>query len=336
MYAAALDAGDYTPATIVNDAPEVYDLWKPQNYKKGAFQGPVRLRHALAKSINTVAIRVLNDVGVDRVVELARRFGIASELPESLSLALGSGEVTPLEMTNAFATFAAEGRYAPPVMISHLNGRAIPPTDPVEVLRPEVAFLTLSMMQSVVSEGTATRARKLKMAVAGKTGTSNDSRDAWFVGMTTDYVVGVWVGFDNNASLGRGEGGGKTALPAFVQLISKLEPGGRVFRRPTGVVTAALIKKRGYLRRKGPVAVMRTMNSSSTERFLRKLPLPPAKTMRPRLSPVNTTMRRKNPHRRMHPVRMSINHAIPRDASAYSSPYCCGRGCLCSHIHSDR
>lgn len=251
VYAAAIDSGDYHAASIVNDAPEVYDLWKPQNYKKGEHEGPVRLRHALAKSINTVAIRVAHDVGPAEVARLARSMGIQSELPKTLSLALGSGEVTPLELTNAFTTFAAGGRYAPPRFISKVGDEVVPPDSAVEALRPEVAYVVTDMMRSVVEEGTGTRARGLRLGVAGKTGTSNDARDAWFVGMTPDLVIGVWVGYDDNTPLGGREGGGRTAVPVFVELVGKLRQKrplrARGFTRPPGVTEARIDKASGKL-----------------------------------------------------------------------------------------
>ena len=249
VYAAALESGAYTPASIINDAPEVYDLWKPQNYKKGKFEGPVRLRYALAKSINTVAIRVLSDVGIDRVTELARDMGISSKMPESLSLALGSGEVSPLEMTNAIATLAAGGRAATPVLIHAIDGKEEPAPVSREVISPEAAYLAVDMMTSVVREGTARKARKLEIPVAGKTGTSNDARDAWFLGITPSYVVGVWVGFDDNRPLGKGEAGGKTALPVFISLMDKIGKSERHkrFDRPRSIQVARIDKATGLL-----------------------------------------------------------------------------------------
>ena len=241
VYAAAMDAGSYTAASIVNDANDVYDLWKPKNYKKGDFKGPVRLRYALAKSINTVAIRVLHDIGAPRVVELARDMGIESKLPASLSLALGSGEVTPLEMTNAIATLAAGGKSAPPVFIKSVNGKREDAPEARSVLSEEAAYITLDMMTSVVREGTARKARKLDMQVAGKTGTSNESRDAWFLGATPSYVVGVWVGFDDNRPLGRKETGGGTALPVFISLLKQI---GKDERRKKFPVPASIEKVR--------------------------------------------------------------------------------------------
>ena len=246
VYAAAFDSGQFTPATIVNDAPEVYDLWKPKNYEQGKFRGPIRLREALAHSINTVAIRVLHDIGPAKAVDLAHLLGIQSELPNELSLALGSGVVTPLELTNAFATFATGGRWSEPLFLLE-DGAPAP--EQKQVLRPEVAFLITSVMESVVEEGTATAAKKLKRRISGKTGTSNGGRDAWFVGFTPDYVAGVWVGYDDMRSLGKGEAGGKAALPIWIDFMGKAlaSKSARTFRPPPGVVTARIDKKTGKL-----------------------------------------------------------------------------------------
>ena len=249
VYAAAIDVGGKTAASIVNDTPQIFDLWRPQNYAKGKFAGPVRLRHALAKSINTVAIAVANDVGVGEVVSLARRMGIESDLPAHLSLSLGSGEVTPLELTNAFASFAAGGRSSPPVLIKRIGDQVIPRTDPVQAVRPEVAYIVLDMMRSVVNGGTGGRARALRMDVAGKTGTSNDARDAWFVGVTPTLAVGAWVGFDDfGRPLGRGEGGSKAALPIYVKAMKKIAKNkSRRFSRPAGLLDVRIDKETGLL-----------------------------------------------------------------------------------------
>ena len=248
VYAAAIDSGEMTPASIVNDAPEVYNLWKPENYEKGEFQGPVRLRHALAKSINTVAIKVTHDITPKRVAAMAHTMGVESKLPEELSLALGSGEVTPLELTNAFATFAAGGKLSPPQVLRRVGPQAATGSPAKQVVRPEVAYVVVDMMRSVVTEGTAGAARALKMDIAGKTGTSNDARDAWFVGMTSDVVVGVWVGFDDfKRPLGRGEAGGKTALPVFVDLMKRIGKKDSRFARPAGVAEAKIDRATGLL-----------------------------------------------------------------------------------------
>ncbi|MBI4511192.1 MAG: PBP1A family penicillin-binding protein [Deltaproteobacteria bacterium] len=248
VYAAALDSGQYTPASIVNDAPEVYDLWKPKNYDT-TFRGPVRLREALAQSINTVAIRVLHDVGVDRVVQLAQAAGIGEELPKELSLALGSGVVTPLEITNAYATLASGGLHANPVFLISIGDEPQPRPQATQAIRQETAFLITSMMESVVESGTAQAAKRLKRRIAGKTGTSNGGRDAWFIGFTPDLVAGVWVGFDDMRRLGKGEAGGKAALPIWIELMKTALRGRPVhsFAQPPGIVVAHIDRKTGKL-----------------------------------------------------------------------------------------
>lgn len=245
VYAAAIESEKFTAASIVNDAPEVYNLWKPQNYKKDSFKGPVRLRYALSKSINTVAIRVANTVGPDKVAKLARAMGIESELPQTLSLALGSGEVTPLELANAFATLAAGGVTAPVQFIERFGNEPIAPPAFERVLRAETAYIVTQMMRQVVLSGTGYKAKSLGMNVAGKTGTSNDARDAWWVGMTTDLVVTVWVGYDDNRSLGRKVGGGTAAVPVYVELMKQLGGGTETFDRPDGVIELRIDKATG-------------------------------------------------------------------------------------------
>jgi penicillin-binding protein 1A len=248
VYAAAIDSGDFTPASIVNDTPEVFDLWRPENYKKGDFEGPVRLRYALAKSINTVAIKVAHDIGPARVAEVARDMGIQSDLPAHLSLALGSGEVTPLELTNAFASFAAGGRAAPPVMVKRVGDKVLEPAASVQAMRPEVAYLVLDMMRSVIHGGTGGKAARLGMDIAGKTGTSNDARDTWFIGVSPKLAVGVWVGFDDfRRSVGRSEGGSTAALPIFVELMGKIGKKSQRFSRPPEVIDVRIDEKTGLL-----------------------------------------------------------------------------------------
>jgi penicillin-binding protein 1A len=263
VYAAAIESGSFTPATLVNDAPEVYNLWKPENYKKGNFEGPVRLRYALARSINTVAIRVCNDITPARVAALAHALGINSELPEQLSLALGSGEVTPLELTNAFATLVDGGKQLPPRFIDDVDGKPLPKAAPVQALSAAAAYVVTDMMRSVVDEGTAAKAKELGIPVAGKTGTSNDARDAWFMGTTGDLVVGIWIGFDDNRSLGKLETGGVAALPAFIDLMKAIGARGRVIPRPVGVAEAQIDKATGLLSPAGAPA-----GSFYTEVFL--------------------------------------------------------------------
>jgi penicillin-binding protein 1A len=254
VYAAAIDSGDFSAASIVNDAPEVYDLWKPENYKKGDFAGPVRLRHALNKSINTVAIRVAHDIGPTTVRDLANSLGIQSDLPDGLSLALGSGEVTPLELTNAFASIAAGGNYAPPWSVQKVGEEARTSPETRQALRSEVAYVVLDMMRTVMTKGTGSKAAKLGLDLAGKTGTSNEARDAWFVGMSPELVVGVWVGFDDfRRELGHKEGGSKTALPVFIDIMEELGKRSSKFAQPPGVEVLRIDSATGLLAAEGVV-----------------------------------------------------------------------------------
>ncbi len=247
VYTAAIDSGRFTPASVVNDAPEVFDLWKPKNYESGKFAGPVLLRYALKKSINTVAIRVTYDMTPNVVAAMAHKMGIVSELPTELSLALGSGEVTPLEMTNAFATLASGGIAQAPRFIEAIDGKVTPPTQGQQVLRPEVAYVVTSMLQSVVQEGTASKAAALKIPIAGKTGTSNEGKDTWFVGFTPDYVIGVWIGNDDSTPMGGKETGGTTAVPVFVDIMKAMGQPAKAFPRPAHVVEKLIDRQTGIL-----------------------------------------------------------------------------------------
>ncbi len=251
VYAAAIDSEKYTAGSIILDAPEVYDqvsdVWKPQNYKKGEFAGPVRLRHALAKSINTVAIRVTTDVGPGRVVDVAKSLGIKSALPETPSIGLGSGEVKLINLTNAFASLFDGGVFKSPRFVTSLLGQELPDEAPTQAIRPQAAFIVSEMMRSVVTEGTATKARSLNAKAAGKTGTSNRSRDAWFVGAAGQYVMGVWVGYDNDKPIGKGGSGGSAALPIFVETMKKINASKLTLAKPEQITSQVIDKVTGLL-----------------------------------------------------------------------------------------
>ncbi|HSJ99757.1 MAG TPA: PBP1A family penicillin-binding protein [Kofleriaceae bacterium] len=257
VYAAAIDARKATAAGRpppvegpYNDTAAVFEeVWRPQNYDKD-HAGEVLLRHALAKSINTVAIKVTQEVSAEAVADLAARMGIEHELPRHISLSLGSGEVTPLELTNAMATFAAGGKTAKPRFVEAINGKATAPAAAREVLDPRTAYIVTDMMRSVVTSGTATRANSLGVPLAGKTGTSNDAKDTWFIGMTPDYVIGVWVGYDDPRPMGR-ETGGSTAVPVFVDLAKAMKLPNRSFARPPGIVEVKIDRRKGLLAPEG-------------------------------------------------------------------------------------
>jgi penicillin-binding protein 1A len=247
VYATAIQAKKFTPASQLNDTAEVFNLWRPQNYSKNTFEGPVLLRRALAKSINTIAIKVAHETGVAQIADLAESMGITTKLPRELSLSLGSGTVKPIDMANAYATFAAGGKFAPPRFIESIDGEDAPGPEPKQVLTPEAAYVTIDMMRSVVEEGTGALAKKVGVPIAGKTGTSNDARDVWFIGMTPDYVVAVWVGNDDNHPMAAKETGGTTAVPIFVDVAKSMGLPAKAFPRPAHVEERRIDKATGLL-----------------------------------------------------------------------------------------
>jgi penicillin-binding protein 1A len=260
LYGAAIASKKFTAVSMVNDAPEairdVYTgkLWKPQNYEKSDFEGPITLRTALTKSKNTVSVRLIEALTPGPVIEFARAAGLTSPLPENLTLALGTGEVSPLEITNAYATLQTQGLYAEPIVIrrvSDKNGRVLEDhvASPEAHLAADVAFVTTSLMRSVVEEGTAMAVLELKRPTAGKTGTAQEFRDAWFSGFTADVVTTAWVGNDDHSPIGPGETGGKAALPLwlnFMRVVSR-DTAVRDFVMPSGVVAERINPENGLL-----------------------------------------------------------------------------------------
>ena len=268
VYAAAIEAG-YTQASFVLDSPYLFwdrssqSTWRPRNYGR-RFLGWLTLRRALAQSVNNATIQLARRVGVERVAGMARRLGVRSQLPANLSLALGTSEVSLLELTRAYAAFPAGGRQVRPRFIRRVldrdgdvlhdfgtgAGLLRGPEDSwsesdadgggdSQAVSPEVARVVTDLLQGAVFEPGATgaKARQLGRAVAGKTGTTNGNRDAWFVGFSPDVATGVWVGFDRPRSLGRGETGGRAALPIWVDYMSEvlaLRPP-REFDMPEGI-----------------------------------------------------------------------------------------------------
>jgi len=236
-----------TPATVINDAPEAIDKWRPKNFESGEFLGPVRLRTALAKSINTVSIRLAGETKPENIVAMAHKLGVKSELPTTISLALGAGEVTPLELTNALATLADGGIALPPKFIDAIDGKATAEAQGDPAIKPEVAYVITNTMQSVVTEGTAAKVgQSLKIPIAGKTGTSNDARDTWFIGLTPDYAIGVWVGYDDNRPM-PGEQGAKVAAPVYIDIMKAMNPPAKAFPRPPHVVEVTIDRATGLL-----------------------------------------------------------------------------------------
>lgn len=217
----------------------------------------ISVRAALARSDNAAAERLLAEVGADPVVGWARAAGIESRLEPTPSLALGAYEVTPLEAANSYATFASGGQFAAPVLVTKVvgpDGKELTlPTPPPSraVMSEEEAYLLTSLLTSVVKEGTATRALSLARPLAGKTGTTNEAKDAWFIGYSTDIVCAVWVGFDDALPLGWGESGATTALPAWIELMKTAhdKKPATDFPRPASLITARIDPASGLLAR---------------------------------------------------------------------------------------
>lgn len=258
LYAAALDKG-YTPVSIVVDSPVVFndpvldEKWKPRNYSR-YFVGPTTLRDALAHSRNVVTIKVLRDIGVSYAIRYVQRLGIRSPLTPDLSLALGSSEVTLLELVGAYSVFACQGERPEPILVTKVLDRdgemleeSVPRSE--RILSAETAYLMTSLLQSVVQEGTGKAAQALGLPCAGKTGTTNDFRDAWFIGYTPERITGVWMGYDQPRSLGSGETGGRLSVPVWLQYMKGTLQRSRSgeFPIPPGIVFAKVDTQTGLL-----------------------------------------------------------------------------------------
>jgi penicillin-binding protein 1A len=275
VYAAALDNG-YTPSTVVLDAPIEIDtgtgIWAPENYTK-KYYGPSTLRFGIEQSRNVMTVRLAQDVGMPLIGEYAKRFGIYDNLPPYLSFALGAGETTLLRMVGAYAMFDNGGRKIQPTLIDRIQdryGRTVYKHDSREcrgcdadkwasqaepvlidkrerVLDPMTAYQITSIMEGVVQRGTATVVKEVGKPIAGKTGTTNDEKDAWFIGFSPDLVVGVYLGYDKPRHLGKGATGGVLAAPVvrdFMKVALADKPA-VPFRVPAGIKLIRIDPKSG-------------------------------------------------------------------------------------------
>lgn len=266
VYAAALE-GDYTPTSIVLDAPISFagpggSRWTPENYSR-QYYGPQTLRRGLELSRNVMTVRLAQDIGMQNVVDLSKKMGVSDTLQPNLSVSLGAGETTPYRLTAAYAAFVNGGRRVDPYLIELVqdrngetiyrgdkrtcrecgrgfNGQESPHLQPIgtQVIDPVTAYQISSMLEGVVQRGTAASARGLGRWVGGKTGTTNEYRSAWFVGFSSDIVVGVFIGFDDNRPLGGGETGATGPVPVFsdfMQVALKQRPA-RPFVRPRNAI----------------------------------------------------------------------------------------------------
>ena len=280
LYAAALDGGKYTPATKLDDSPEVITdpwsgkTWKPQNFERDEFAGPITLRKALAESKNTVAVKLLLELGLDKVRAQAQAAGLTSEIPQSYTAALGTGEVGVLEETNAYATIASQGRRADPVLIQKVLSRDgatmfTSAVEPVQSMRAETAYLTADLMRSVIDDpaGTAHSLSALGHPAAGKTGTASEHRDGWFVGFTATVVAGAWVGFDDHRMMGALETGGHCAGPIWLSWMRAAMQGQRDEwpAPPPGVTVVKVNRNSGALARASDPYAVREVFMAGTE-----------------------------------------------------------------------
>ena len=253
VYGAALASEQFTAATLVEDSPEIYEKWKPTNFEGDVYRGEIRLRVALTHSINTIAIKLLDTVGLEAAKSFAQAAGIDGELTDNLSLALGVSELTPFDLMSGYLTLARGGSRIEPAVILRIDIAGGEPWLPdravVQGLRDDVVFVLTSMMTSVVQEGTGRGAKALKRPAAGKTGTSAEHRDGWFAGFTPRTVAVAWVGFDRPRPLGRGETGGRAALPIWLYAMQAAESGKPPlsFDPPASVLVRTIDKRTGLL-----------------------------------------------------------------------------------------
>lgn len=267
IYAAALEKG-LTTATVINDAEVEYPdgtgkIWKPKNYDN-TFRGPVTMREALTYSINIVSVKIMEQIGAPYTVDFAKKLGFTSKIEPNLALALGAASVSPFELTEAYAVFANKGMQVPPYFITKVtdnDGKVLEETSPpvpVPAVSPEASYVITNLMQSVVLSGTGHRAT-INRPVAGKTGTTNDAKDAWFVGYVPQLVTGVWVGYDQERSLGSGGTGGQASAPIWAEFMQKATASLPVedFQAPENVSFVLINPHTGRLAREGtPGAVM--------------------------------------------------------------------------------
>ena len=268
VYALALE-NNYTPTSLVLDAPIVLDqgddlkMWKPENYGK-KFYGPSTLRVGLEKSRNLMTVRVAQDLGLTKIVNFSKNLGIYDNPEELLSISLGSAETTLLKLTSAYSVFVNGGKLVDPILIDRIQdseGKTIYNHDKIkcincdqisylgkdfpsiensykQVFSPQTAYQMTSILEGVVQRGTGKKLKDLKLNIAGKTGTTNKNTDTWFIGFTSNLLVGVYVGLDNPEPLGKYETGSKTALPIFKDFIKKAvkKKDARPFKAAKGTV----------------------------------------------------------------------------------------------------
>jgi penicillin-binding protein 1A len=286
LYAAALDNG-YTPASVVLDGPITItignEVWSPKNYG-GKAAGPSTLRAGIERSRNLMTVRLANDMGMPLVAEYAERFGVYDRMPPHIAMSLGSGETTVMRMVSAYSVFANGGKSIKPSFIDRIQdryGKTVYKHDErgcegctaaewrgqgepelidnaEQVLDPMTAYQITSMMEGVVQRGTATTLAELGRPIAGKTGTTNEEKDAWFIGFTPDIVVGVYMGYDQPAPMGKGSTGGGLAAPIIKEFLAEALKDMRPvdFQVPQGMKLIPINRQTGMQAREGEPGVI--------------------------------------------------------------------------------
>jgi penicillin-binding protein 1A len=292
IYASAIEKG-YTPASIIVDSPVVFEdaengTWRPENYEE-KFYGDTTFRQALINSRNIPTIKIVQDVRVSNVIQVAKRFGLEGPFNQDLSISLGSANASLQDMVHAFTAFPLQGNKFSPVLFEKIidrDGRMLEentknnistseisdnsttdetkkqfefpfaPTDPEKRLDPKVAYVMTHLMKEVVQFGTAARANVIGRPIAGKTGTTQDSRDGWFIGFSPRVVTGVWVGYDDQRSMGHGETGASTALPIWTRYMQNVlkDYANEDFAIPDGIAFVSIDSKTGK-RTEGPRSI---------------------------------------------------------------------------------
>jgi penicillin-binding protein 1A len=264
VYASALDKG-YTPASVIVDSPIAFEwgdkVWRPKNFGR-RFLGPITLRSALTHSVNVVTVKIAQEIGVDYIKDYARRMGISSSLQNNLSMALGSSNLSLYELSRAYAVFGNQGKLFRPLFVKKIldrDGNLLEENLPLfasnetpdgeTILSAQTAYLMTNLLEGVVQNGTGWKAKALKRPVAAKTGTTDEFVDAWFIGYTPELLAGVWVGFDDERSLGENETGANAASPIWVAFMSKIlkEKPVREFPVPEGIEFVKIETEKGVV-----------------------------------------------------------------------------------------
>lgn len=260
VYSAAIDNG-YTAASMIDDSPFIGDrgteehpaVWRPSNFD-GSFNGPTLLRTALAQSKNLCTIRLAHKLGVQPIIDRAHALGIEGDIPRDLSISLGSYAIPPIVLNEAYTAFAVNGQRVRPRLIKHIDnswGHTIVSFSPekVDSISPQTSYIMASLLKEVIKSGSGFRARYLQRTIAGKTGTSNEERDAWFVGFSPSLVTTVYAGYDTPKPMGKYETGSRVAVPIFAKYREKVELDypDEDFTMPPGVKIVSIDSQNGFL-----------------------------------------------------------------------------------------